>query len=135
MIQRIQSVYLALAIVLNLSVVFTPIFNRGLEDPQLWIGAGFIGLAVLSVLLTAVVLGLFKNRQKQISLIKPAMLLQVGSCAFGLGILFSMGGIGRYLWDEALGCLLLLAALAAQFLAMRAIRKDEELVRSIDRIR
>ena len=50
-------------------------------------------------------------------------------------ILFSLGGIGTYLWDEAIGIVLVIAAFIAQFLAVRGIRKDEELVKSIDRLR
>lgn len=69
------------------------------------------------------------------SWVKYAMLLQTLSLAFGVGITFSLGGIGTYLWDEALGDLLMVAALVLQYAALHGIKKDEKLVKSMDRIR
>ena len=67
--------------------------------------------------------------------VKRAALFQVIGLGFCVGVLFSLGGIGTYLWDEALGTGLVFAGLLFQILALRFIKKDEELVRSMDRIR
>lgn len=135
MIQRIQSIYLALAIFFTLSVVLTPIYDRAMEDPQQWVGLGFFISLLFAMLLNVVSVGQYKNRKKQISWVKRAMIFQIIGVGFSVAVLFSLGGIGTYLWDTAIGCGLVVLALVFQFLALRAIDKDEELVRSMDRIR
>lgn len=135
MIQRIQSIYLALAIIFTLSVVLTPIYDRAMEDPQQWIGLGFGISLFIAMLLNVVSIGQYQNRKKQISWVKRAMIFQVIGAGFSVAILFSLGGIGVYLWKTAIGCGLVILALLFQFMALRAIDKDEKLVRSIDRIR
>ncbi len=135
MIQRIQSIFLALAILCTLSVVLTPIYDRAMEDPQNWIGLGFSISLLIAMILDIVSIGLYQKRKTQISWVKRAMVFQVIGIGFALGVLFSLGGIGTYLWDEALGCGLAILGVVFQLLAVRAINKDEKLVRSIDRIR
>lgn len=135
MIQRIQSIYLALAIFFTLSVVLTRIYDRAMEDPQHWIGLGFAISLFVAMLLNVVSIGQYQNRKKQISWVKRAMIFQVIGAGFSIAVLLSLGGIGIYLWKSAIGCGLILLALLFQFLALRAIDKDEKLVRSIDRIR
>lgn len=135
MIQRLQTVFLVLAILLTLSVYFTPIYERAMADPQLWIGIGLAAALIISIILNMVSIFLYNNRTNQLSWIKRAALFQVIGFGFCTGVLFSLGGIGTYLWDEALSTGLVLLGLVFQILAMRYIRKDEELVRSMDRIR
>jgi len=69
------------------------------------------------------------------SWVKKTMLLQTISLAAGLGVTLSLGGLGLYLWDEALGDVMLAASLLCQYGALYYIKKDEELVKSMDRIR
>lgn len=135
MIQRIQTVYLALAFIFNLAVFFTPLYSHAMNDPQQWIGIGFAILLTVAGLASLGCIFLYQNRPNQISWVKRTMLVQVGTFGWGVGIVFSLGGFGVFLWDEFLGIGFLLLALIAQVLAVRNIRKDEELVRSMDRIR
>ncbi|WP_232803212.1 DUF4293 domain-containing protein [Gracilimonas amylolytica] len=135
MIQRIQTVFLALASILNLVVYFTPIYDKAMSDPQLWIGYGLAISLVLPMVLNVFAIFLYNNRTNQISWIKKSALLQVVALGFGVGVLLSLGGFGTYMWDEGLGSGLIFLSLIFQILAMRYIRKDEELVRSMDRIR
>ncbi len=114
---------------------FTPIYSHAMNDPQAWIGIGFALVVTLAALISIVCVFFYNNRAKQVNWVKRAMLVQTISIGWGVGILISLGGFGLYLWDEILGVLLLAGALIAQILALRGIRKDEELVRSIDRIR
>lgn len=67
--------------------------------------------------------------------VKRSCFAQVIGFGFATGILFSLGGIGTYLWDEALGTGLIALGFIFQLLALRSINKDEKLVRSMDRIR
>lgn len=135
MIQRLQTVFLALAVALNIAVFFTPIFSRSMEDPQLWIGYGLTGVLVIASLLSIYSILLFKDRKNQMKWVKRAALAQVIAIGFCVGVLFSLGGIGTYLWDEALGTSFAGLAFIGQMLALRSINKDEKLVRSMDRIR
>lgn len=135
MIQRIQTVFLAAATLLNLTVYFTPIYEKSMADPQLWIGIGLATTLLIAMGLNVFSIFQYSNRKNQMKWVKRAALFQVMGLAFCVGVLFSMGGIGSYLWDEALGTALVLFGLALQVLALRYIRKDEELVRSMDRIR
>lgn len=67
--------------------------------------------------------------------VKFATYFQVAVLAAGGGILFTMGGFGSFLLKEALSVLLILVALISLWLAGRYIKKDQELVESMDRIR
>ncbi|WP_421772989.1 DUF4293 family protein [Gracilimonas sp.] len=135
MIQRLQTVFLALASILNLSVYFTPIYEKAMNDPQLWIGIGLASSLLVALIINVFSIFLYNNRRNQLAWVKRAALLQVIGLGFCVGVLFSLGGIGTYLWDEALGTGLVVAGLLFQILALRFIKKDEELVRSMDRIR
>lgn len=135
MIQRLQTVFLGLAALLTGSAYFTPIYSRAMEDPQLWIGYGLAVSLSLAMVVTISSIFLFKNRTNQMIWVKRAMLIQVIGMGFCFGVLLSLGGIGTYLWDEALGTGLVILGFLLQLLGLRFIHKDEKLVRSIDRIR
>lgn len=135
MIQRIQTVFLALAAIINLSVYFTPIYKKSMADPQDWIGIGLTATLLVALVLSLISIFLYNNRSNQIRWVKYAAFVQIMALAFCIGVLFSLGGIGTYLWDEALGAGLTLIGFIFQMLAIRYIKKDEDLVRSMDRIR
>lgn len=135
MIQRLQTLFLILATLLNVSAYFTPIYEKAMNDPQAWIGIGLASSLLIAIVLNIASIFLYKNRNNQVVWVKRAALFQVIGFGFCVGVLLSLGGIGTYLWDEALGTGLVFAGLIFQILAMRFIRKDEELVRSMDRIR
>ncbi len=135
MIQRIQSVFLALSAIANFGVYFTPIYTRAMEDPQQWIGFGLAISLVVAVILSVYSIFLFANRKSQINWVKRAAFIQVIALGFSIGVFFSLGGIGTYLWDEAIGTGLIVLGFVLQFFAIRYINKDEKLVRSMDRIR
>lgn len=135
MIQRPQTVFLALTILLNIAVFFTPIFDKTMQDPQMWIGYGFVASLVISIILCGLSIFKYADRKNHIKWVKIAMIPQLISLAYAVAVLFSLGGIGTYLWDEAVGTGLIALGLLFLGLAIRFIKKDLELVRSIDRIR
>lgn len=135
MIQRIQSFLLALVVFINAGVFFTPLYNHAANDPAQWILIIFSAALGLSALLSVVSIFMYQNRPNQRRWVKIAMLFQVVALGFGTGILFSLGGFGTYLWDETLSLGLVLIGLILQIVANKYIKKDEELVRSMDRIR
>jgi hypothetical protein len=134
-IQRIQHVFLVLAVVLNTAYLFSPLFERASEDPSSWIVSGIIAGIGVATLVAAVVIFLFKNRPNQLSWLRRGLIFQVLGLGFSTGVLFSMGGMSVNLIDEGLSILLPLLAFFFMVIALIYIRKDEKLVRSIDRLR
>lgn len=135
MIQRIQHVFLLLAAILNAAFFFTPLFERAAEDPASWISSGIAAGLAISTILNLIIIFMYRHRNVQLMWLKRAFLFQILALGFCAGILFSMGGISINLWDEGLSALLPGMALLFMVFAMIYIRKDEQLVRSIDRLR
>lgn len=135
MIQRIQSLYLIIAVLLIGGVFFTPLFDRLLEDPAGWILSAFVAATAFSAILSIWVIALFANRPAQIKWLAKTMIFQIIAIATGIAVFFTLGNIGSNLIGEASAVAMLGIALVLQYLARQAIIKDEKLVKSIDRIR
>ncbi len=106
-----------------------------MADPAEWIGYGLAISLTLSLLIALGSVFLYKNRQMQLKSVKIGTYIQIVALGFASGILFSLGGFGTFLWQETIGIVLIILALAMFWLAGRGIKKDEELVKSMDRIR
>ncbi|KYP15841.1 DUF4293 domain-containing protein [Flavihumibacter sp. CACIAM 22H1] len=141
MIQRIQTIWLALAAICGFAMARIPLFAATLQDgtvrhylatESLLSFALAIGIAVLS----AVAIFLYKNRPTQFKLAVSGALLS--AVVIGLQV-YSVEGFkttqnmvqGTYSW----GGLLPIAMLIFLFLAARGIRRDEKLIKSLDRLR
>lgn len=135
MIQRPQTLFLALTIILNLAVFFTPIYSHAVQDPATWFGFGLAISLTLPMLLALVSIFLYKNRPNQLKWVKFATYIQIVALGFAVGTLFSLGGFGKFLWKEVVSSGLVVLSLASLWQAGRLIKKDEELVKSMDRIR
>lgn len=135
MIQRIQSVFLFLAFILNGSIFFNALYRHAMEDPQAWIGIGFASFLTLAALAPLACIFLYNNRKNQLRWVGRSIMLQVVTLGYAIGIFISLGGFGTFLWDEALGLGMLVLALLAQLYARKKIKDDIELVNSMDRIR
>lgn len=135
MIQRIQTVYLSLAILLNLSVFFTPMYRHAFNDPSGWIGISFAGLLTVAMALSLVAIFTYGNRLNQIKWVKAASYFQIAALGIAVAILFTLGGFGRFLWKEVISTGLIVVSLVLLWMAGRRIKKDKELVDSMDRIR
>lgn len=155
MIQRIQSIFL-LAVTLCLTVlIFLPIANV-IAGSNSWVLSAFsfsdiegnsvdsfipIGfVAIVSALVSLISIFLFKNRGLQIKLSKLNLLLislTLVACVFFTEIiidkddpLFAEATV-HYQFAVALP----IVALILNYLAIRFIKKDEDLIRSADRLR
>lgn len=151
MIQRIQSVYLFLAVVALSLLFFFPLANFSnnqdiiifsiqgfsrfspLEQTPTW---PLLVINVLSIALTTITIFLFKNRPLQIRLTRFALMLNLGFIALTYFV------YGDHLAKQIkmpvnyeLGSFLPVIALAFHVLAIYAINRDERLIKSIDRIR
>lgn len=135
MIQRIQTVLLILAVGLNVAFVFTPLFEDAFRDPSGWISSALIAALVFAVVFCLFSIIIYKKRTRQIHWIKRAMLFQIIALGCGLAVIFTLGGIGSFLWDELISLGMILVGLVLQYGAIHYIKRDENLVRSMDRIR
>jgi hypothetical protein len=160
MIQRIQTVYLALASISAGLTFFFPLAlfkSSGIEKYSYTIlqllevetgeiispGNGWVHAAVLmaSAVLSFGTIFLFNNRKRQLQLGQVNYILLL---AVIIGVYFSVKtlvnfpplnqfeDIGAVYW---IGFYLPVAALAFQFLANRSIKKDDKLVKSVERLR
>jgi hypothetical protein len=151
MIQRIQTIYLLLAAIALACPIFLPLAtatgdqttlhatgNNFFADGTYWSKENPAGLAIFALILG--ILGaifLYQNRVLQMRL--------TGGMAFGTGILIALfaalGVINAKLLPETasvqigVGGIPPVLAIVFLFLAYRSIKKDEQLVRSSDRLR
>jgi hypothetical protein len=147
MIQRIQSVYLFISIVLTGLLFLLPfaeiaqdgaiyLFNfKGilLEDVLKANGMVIPVLLVVIMALHGLAISSFKNRARQTRVVVFAILALV--VLVGLFIYFTYLSFSGALVSFKFGAFLPLVAIVVDYLAIRAIGKDEALIRSIDRIR
>lgn len=157
MIQRIQSVYLALAAIILAAVFFFPVITF-INDSQVWLEVllkGFkdysspkLGLsnnlllplqilnAVIIILAVASIF-LYKNRKSQIKFVRLAIVLTLVVVA--LVFFYYASILGKITSTEPdfnhSGVYLILVALVMFVLANRGILKDEKLIRAADRLR
>ena len=135
MIQRIQTVYLFLAILLTTGTFFTPLFDRLIEDPAAWIFSAYIAAPVLTIGLTAWSIFRFLDRHAQVSTVNKAIIFQTITIGVGVAVFFTIGPIRIGEIGELFAVGMLFLALVLQILARASILKDEKLVKSMDRIR
>src|SRR5690625_441735 len=135
MIQRKQSIYLFLAaIVSGISVWVTNLWKSTTEWVQAQDDLIVLLLFIISSLLSLVTIFLFKNRILQMRLGRVNILLNIlliGYLAYSLSTLpagFSHSEKGSGLFIPFVSIVLL-------FIENRCIKKDEELVKSVDRFR
>ena len=152
MIQRIQTLYLLAVAALMAAAIFTPLayFAAGVEEYKLYAfslqGAQesystiYMGIIItLATIIPLVNIFLFKNRLLQIRLCAVELMLLVGSAIFMAIYYFLSNRMFSQLEFSAHGfhiaIIFPLIALVLDYLAMRAIFRDEMLVKSLDRIR
>lgn len=126
MIQRIQTIFLFLAAgalnsfsFLEPSTLFFEVFNEGVSAI----------LAILAGLVALISIFLFKNRKLQLNLVRFATLSSLGAIA-SLFLIQPWEHIVK-LWPFYL----LPVGLVLLILAIRGIKSDEKLVKSLDRLR
>ena len=155
MIQRIQTLYLLIAVGLMVVTLVCPVALLNVDGEQVTLSAFgisdsvgklsnmsiFMGIQLaLSTLLPLVTIFLFKNRILQIRLCGAELVMLLGCLAI-IGV--SIGRMCRTLVDNfewsmlalRLPVVMPIVAFILVLLAMRAMLRDELLVRSLDRIR
>ncbi|MBV7439810.1 DUF4293 domain-containing protein [Weeksellaceae bacterium TAE3-ERU29] len=135
MIQRIQSVFLFLAGLVSLVISnMVDLWKAGTEWMQPDDYKVIFAMFMSSGLLSFIVIFLYKNRKRQLIynyLNIVLNLVLVGLLAYNL---FNLPGEGINS-QKGIGLILPLISIILLFMANRGIKKDEKLVKSIDRIR
>lgn len=155
MLQRIQSLYLFIAICVNAAVFSLDLaqlkvgelyhnFNTfGLKSAdtgaELYSSMSLVVLCSLSMLVSLIIIFMYKKRQQQVKLSQLNLFLQLG---FVAAIFFMVDDAATTLTNASgmvveysAGAFLAIVPIVFIYLAIRAIKKDEALVRAADRIR
>lgn len=154
MLQRIQSLYLLLSVILTIVLLFIPIGYIGstfeynafvlkeIETGSIGMLTFYIAaMLIISAIISIVVIFLYKNRKRQMNLISLNMMLFLITYVLMLWVypdfIFTRKGFITNATDFVFNHWIMLGIVPAflMILANRAIRKDEELVRSADRLR
>lgn len=161
MIQRIQSLYLLISTILMVLTIFFPFVVLSTIQGTAQFSAFALQFAetasseystsnilyslgisiVLTAILSFVIIFLYKKRKVQIKLARYSFILKLAIIAVVAydtyvirGILFDMA-LTDVTIQPGISLLFVLIAMVFDWLAVKVIRKDEDLVRSIDRIR
>ena len=146
MIQRIQSIFLLLAAAAGFGVLAMPFAstNEGVQASSLFADKVYsigdnLGLLVLFAVAGALSLAaifLYNNRQLQMKIGRFALIAGILGIVLA-GALFwqDLANIANSAIDGGFGAYLPALFLVFMGLALRAIKKDEALVRSADRLR
>ena len=144
MIQRIQSVYLLLATLFSGGLVFVLNLWIDAEEKEFFMMDSFnsenVMLKVMSALffvsaaLTLFAIFQFKNRKLQFVLGRLSILINF--ILLGILVYFTQNLSGEIAVSEkGIGLLIPILTIVLVVLANKAIKKDEELVKSVDRLR
>ena len=143
MIQRIQTVFLLLATIVSGGLIFVfnlwtvleeETFVLDLFNEDSFLLKGIFLLFLLSAIVTSVAIFLFKNRQLQFVVGRISILINL--LLLGLLIYVSLILPGEMkISEKGIGMFLPILAILLVVLANKAIKKDEDLVKSADRLR
>lgn len=141
MIQRIQTVYLVLgALALLALLLIDPIWNGAAAESQAWFAPTVLILGGLAALVALIAIFLYKNRERQhkvIILAQGLTVLHLLALYLGLYLANALyvrtsSGIDGVMLTALV---LPLAAYILFLLARRGVKKDIDLVKSMDRLR
>ncbi len=147
MIQRKQTIFLVLSLIVLLLGVYYPIYGvdlQGKGEVSVLFNLCTVGkdiiqggivlffLMVVAFVFDAVAIFLYKNRKKQMRLVSLSTVLLVLWYLY-LAVGIKWNHLDAYQWHISL--VLPLIAIILNVLAHRGIKADEKLVRSMDRIR
>ncbi|MEX0314706.1 MAG: DUF4293 domain-containing protein [Allomuricauda sp.] len=136
MIQRIQTFYLVIVALVSGVLPFVLslwIDGEGVAifaKSKLWISVAFYGSAALAL----ISIFLYKNRQNQFVVNRLNMILNLFLLGFFVYRSLSLSGENA-ISEKGIGMLIPVFSIVFLVLANRAIKKDEDLVKSVDRLR
>lgn len=137
MIQRIQSIYLLIAVVAMAIFCFSPIGQIGadaLRSPVM--PADYPVYLILNIVIAVILflaIFLYNNRKLQLTLTKVSMLLIAVSAVCG-GLILYGGNSDSARLEWAGGVTLLIISLVMALMAGRGIRHDINIIKNADRL-
>jgi hypothetical protein len=137
MIQRIQTVYLLIALViLGILPFIFPLFTMSDGKEFRFMNDSFYTVLFgLSTTLTLVSIMYFKKRQHQFVLNRLTIILNLILLGLFVYRSLNLSGEAVQVSEKGIGMFLPIVAIVFLALANRAIKKDEDLVKSADRLR
>lgn len=142
MIQRIQSIYLLLVAILSGGLIFAfdlwklaenKVFALDLFSSESIAEKSVPVLFFLSALLALYSIFSFKDRKKQF--VFGRLIILINLFLLGLLIYLSLNLPGEVSSEKGIGMFIPTVAILFSVLANKAIKKDEDLVKSVDRLR
>ncbi|QAR30818.1 DUF4293 family protein [Ornithobacterium rhinotracheale] len=135
MIQRIQSVFLFLAAMVSLVISnLVDLWKRGAEWMQSNDYTLIFAMFLSSGILSFAVIFLYRNRKRQLIYNYINIFLNVVLVGLLAYDLYNLPGEGIHS-QKGIGLILPLISIILLFMANSGIKKDEKLVKSVDRIR
>ena len=137
MIQRIQTVYLLIALVILGALPFVfPLFTMSDGKEFRFMNDSFYTVLFgLSTTLTLISIMYFKKRQHQFVLNRLTIILNLILLVLFVYRSLNLSGEAVQVSEKGIGMFLPIVAIVFLALANRAIKKDEDLVKSADRLR
>ncbi|MDN3596781.1 DUF4293 domain-containing protein [Zunongwangia endophytica] len=136
MLQRIQTIYLLIAAIVSLGLIFLFALWQTAEGSPVYAQdqiTVFI-MFIASGLLSLVSIFMFKNRKLQFVLGRINILLNF--ILLGVFVYWSLSLPGEMnISEKGIGMFLPIISIVFLVLANKAIKKDEDLVKSVDRLR
>ena len=137
MIQRIQTIYLFLAFLVTLVVpyVFPLWITADAKDFYFMQNPVYVALFGLSTTLSLVSIFSFKKRQNQFVMGRLNMILNLILLGLFVYRSLNLSGEAVSVSEKGIGMFLPVVSIVFLVLANKAIKKDEDLVKSVDRLR
>lgn len=145
MIQRIQSIFLLISGISFFSLFMVPFATSDVVIPQLFNDLVYniqdspilLGLCILGGLISIVAIFLYNNRPLQLKMTYVATVFSILLPLVVILLIYNEGtsGANADKIDDKLGIYLPFVSLVFSILAARSIGKDENTVRSMDRLR
>ncbi len=134
MIQRIQSILLFISAITTACFLFVFPYYITLDQTAVLAMDNMIllGLGILSLALSLITIFLFKDRKKQLLLCTINKGLILASCAW---VIYSMYDIQDTIQANGFGVYFIAFSYILVAFAKKNIKKDQDLIESVDRIR
>ena len=137
MIQRIQTIYLLIVAGISAGLIF--LFNLWVTIEEVVVFAKdeivYFSMFIASAILALIAIFMFKNRKFQFVLGRLNIILNFILLGLFVYRSLSISGETSDVSEKGIGILLPIFSIVFLVLANKAIKKDEDLVKSVDRLR
>ncbi len=137
MIQRIQTIYLILALIITGALPFVfPLWKLSTgKDFYFMLDQVYVVLLGISTTMTLISIMTYKKRQNQFVLNRLNIILNLILLGLFVYRSLNLSGEAVQVSEKGIGMFLPIVAIVLLVLANKAIKKDEDLVKSVDRLR